>query len=86
MEEWNILVRKLQSEHEKQKEFENMAKTIFNTLCKKKIKDLRKFEQRVGTEYETFVNDIPYPEESVRDLLNNDDFFELSLKLRKIYA
>jgi hypothetical protein len=85
MEEWNVLVRKLQDEQEKQKDFENMAKAIFHKLCVTKIKDMRKFEQHLGPEYEKMVEDIPYPEDSVRGLLKNDDFFELSLKLRKFY-
>jgi hypothetical protein len=46
---------------------------------------MRKFEQRLGPEYEKFTEDIPFPEEQVKELLKEDSFFELSLKLRKIY-
>jgi hypothetical protein len=50
-----------------------------------KIKDMRKFEQRLGPDFEKLVEDIKFPEESVRELLKDDKFFELTLKLRKIY-
>ena len=85
MEEWNVLVRTLEEDHENPKQFQNLAKAIFHTLCTRKIKDMRKFEQRVGPEYEKLVEDLPFPEESVHNLLKNDDFFELTLKLKKIY-
>jgi hypothetical protein len=85
MEEWNVLVRTLEEDQENPKQFQNLAKAIFHSLCTRKIKDMRKFEQRVGPEYEKLVEDLPFPEESVHDLLKNDDFFELTLKLRKCY-
>jgi len=62
-----------------------MAKTVFHTLATRKIKDMRKFEQHLGPEYEKFVEDIPFPEDQVKELLKDDKFFELTLKLRKIY-
>ena len=85
MEEWNVLVRTLEADQENPKQFQNLAKAIFHTLCTRKIKDMRKFEQRVGPEYEKFVEDLPFSEESVRDLLQHDEFFELTLKIRKSY-
>jgi len=62
-----------------------MAKAIFHAICTRKIKDMRKFEQRLGPDYEKLIEDIKFPEESVQDLLKNDTFFELTLKLKKIY-
>jgi hypothetical protein len=85
MEEWNVLVRTLEADQENPAQFEEMAKAIFHRICTRKIKDMRKFEQRLGTDYEKFVEDIPFPEEQVQDLLKNDEFFELTLKLRKNY-
>jgi hypothetical protein len=85
MEEWNILVRTLEEEQENPKQFQDMAKAIFHTLVRRKIKDMRKFEQHLGPEYEKLIEDIPFPEEKVRDLLKDDSFFELTLKLKKKY-
>jgi len=62
-----------------------MAKAIFHALATRKIKDMRKFEQHLGPEYEKFVEDIQFPEDQVKELLKNDNFFELTLKLRKSY-
>lgn len=85
MEEWNVLVRTLEADQENPKQFQEMAKAIFQALCTRKIKDMRKFEQRIGSDYDKLLEDILFPEESVRDLLQNDKFFELTLKLRKNY-
>jgi hypothetical protein len=85
MEEWNVLVRTMEADQENPKQFQEMAKAIFHALCTRKIKDMRKFEQRLGSEYEKFIEDIPFSEEQVKELLKEDSFFELTLKLRKIY-
>lgn len=85
MEEWNVLVRTLEADQENPKQFQEMAKAVFHAMCTRKIKDMRKFEQRVGSDYDKLLEDISFPEESVRDLLQNDEFFELTLKLRKNY-
>lgn len=85
MEKWNVLVRTLEADQENPKQFQEMAKAIFQALCTRKIKDMRKFEQRIGSDYDKLLEDILFPEESVRDLLQNDKFFELTLKLRKNY-
>jgi tRNA A58 N-methylase Trm61 len=85
MEEWNVLVRTMEADQENPKQFQDMAKAIFQAMVTHKIKDMRKFEQRLGPDFEKLVEDIKFPEESVRELLKNDDFFELTLKLRKIY-
>ena len=85
MEEWNVLVRTMEADQENPKQFQNMAKAIFHAICTRKIKDMRKFEQRLGPDYEKLIEDIKFPEESVQELLKDDAFFELTLKLRKIY-
>jgi hypothetical protein len=85
MEEWNVLVRTMETDQENPKQFQDMAKAIFQALATRKIKDMRKFEQHLGPEYEKFVEDIKFQEDQVRELLKDDKFFELTLKLRKIY-
>ena len=85
MEEWNVLVRTMEADQENPKQFQDMAKAIFQAMVTRKIKDMRKFEQRLGPEYEKLIEDIQFPEESVRELLKDDAFFELTLKLRKSY-
>jgi len=77
MEEWYTLVRNMGDERENRKEFENSANTIFRKLALLKIKDKRKFQQRLGNEYETFAENLN------TDLLNDDAFFELTFKLRR---
>jgi len=85
MEEWNVLVRTMEADQENPKEFQDIAKAVFHAISTRKIRDIRKFEQHLGPEYEKFVEDIRFPEDKVRELLKDDKFFELTLKLRKIY-
>jgi hypothetical protein len=82
MEEWNKLVLLLEDEQDDPRSFQNLAKSIFQWLVTHKIKDMRKFEQRVGPDYEKIVDELGMES---KDLLENDEFFELSLKLRKKY-
>ena len=83
MEEWNTLVRKLTDDEEDQKQFQELTKAVFRWLTTHKIKDMRKFEQRLGNDYEQLLEDLKNP--MLNHLLKNDEFFELSLKLRKKY-
>jgi hypothetical protein len=85
MEEWNVLVRNLSDHYENSKLFIQCAEDIFRKLSSRKIKDMRKFEQHVGPEYEQFVEDLQFPETMVKDLLMNDEFFMLTLKLQSQY-
>ena len=85
MEEWNTLVRTLEDHYQNQKQFQDLAKSVFQWMATHKIKDMRKFEQRVGVDYEQLVESLKYPEAMVKDLLNNDDFFFLTIKLQKKY-
>ena len=83
MEEWNTLVRELTDEQEDQKQFQELAKAVFRWLTTHKIKDMRKFEQRLG-EYDNLMEDLKNP--MLKDLMENDEFFELSLKLRSKFT
>jgi len=83
MEEWNTLVRTMEDDYENPKQFQELAKFIFRWLTTHKIKDRRKFEQRLGADYEQLIEDAPYPDELVKNVLEQDDFFELSLSLTR---
>lgn len=82
MEEWNTLIRNLGDEQENRKLFIECARTIYRKLIRRRIKDLQKFRQRLGQEYEQFVEELRFPENMVKDLLSNDEFFELTMSKR----
>jgi hypothetical protein len=82
MEDWNTLVRNLGDEQENRKLFIECARTVYRKLIKRRIKDMQKFRQRLGQEYEQFVEELRFPENMVKDLLNNDEFFELTMSKR----
>jgi len=82
MEDWNTLVRNLGDEQENRKLFIECARTVYRKLIKRRIKDMQKFRQRLGQEYEQFVEELRFPENMVKDLLDNDEFFELTMSKR----
>jgi len=84
MEDWNTLVRDMGDHYENRKLFHECASTIFRELVSRKIKDMRKFQQHLGPEYEQFIEDLKFPEVMVKDLMTSE-FFELTLKIRQKY-
>ena len=89
MEEWYSMVRKLQDESETPRLVEQTAKNILTSLTFKKIKDRVKFKNRMGPEFEKFMEDVgsspiidKQTPEIVKDLLWDDDFLALSMKLQ----
>jgi hypothetical protein len=89
MEEWYSLVRKLQDESETPRLVDQTAKNILTTLTFKKIKDRVKFKTRMGPEFEKFMEEAgssPIVDkrtpEIVKDLLWDDEFLALTLKLQ----
>ena len=85
MEEWNVLVRNIGDSYENTRLLTDCAETIFRKLASRKIKDMRKFEQHLGPDYEQLLEELKFPETMVQDLLKNDEFFHLTLKLQAKY-
>ena len=85
MEEWYSLVRKLEDETENPKILNNATHEIFRTIASLKIKEKHKFEERMGSEFERFVESLKSPPEMVKYLLWNDEFFTLTMKLQQVY-
>ena len=77
------LIIKLSDEQENKKIFQSLIRDILRYLTIKKIKDIKLFQQRTGTEYTNFYESLHYSKEMKDDLLSNDEFFELIIKESK---
>ena len=89
MEEWYSIVRQLQDKSKTPRLLDDTAKNILTTLSLRKIKDRVKFASRMGPEFEEFMKQLsespladPRTSDVVKELLWDDLFFELTLKLQ----
>ena len=82
MEEWYKAVRLLREESDNGPLVKEFCYRIFQDLKRLKIKDKKKFVQRLGPEFENWSEylEIDYPKILVREILNDDDFWKLTLK------
>jgi len=85
MEEWNKMVRILKDESMEPNKTAQLADRIFQDLKRMKIKDKKKFVQRLGPEFENWALKLEddYPSYIVTNILNDDDFWTLTLKISR---
>jgi hypothetical protein len=82
MEDWYSKVRKLKDESEQPYFTEKLCQQIYHDLRRMKVRDKGKFKQRMGPEFENWVSRLyeDYNAESVKEILNDDEFWLLTLK------
>jgi 16S rRNA A1518/A1519 N6-dimethyltransferase RsmA/KsgA/DIM1 with predicted DNA glycosylase/AP lyase activity len=85
MEKWYSMVRQLKDESDTPNEVEQACHSIFRGIANRKIKEMKKFEQHMGPEYEQFVEELKISEDIKTELLRDDEFFKLTLDLQKKY-
>jgi hypothetical protein len=85
MEDWKVLLYKHMDESENPKQVDKVAHKLFRYLATTKIKDSHKFSQRMGREFEKCVEELDN-EPIAKDLLWDDEFFELTINLCKKYT
>jgi hypothetical protein len=89
MEEWNKKVRQLKDESELPYVTEQFLQRIFQDLVPRnkrlKIKNKDKFQQRIGPEFDMWAESLEesFPKSLVREILNDDDFWKLTLETTK---
>jgi hypothetical protein len=85
MEEWNKAVRILKDESMEPNKTAQLCERIFQDLRRMKIKDKKKFYERLGPEFENFTLKLEedYPSYIVVNVLNEDDFWKLTLKVSR---
>jgi len=84
MEDWKTMLYKHMDESDEPKQIDKLAQKLFQYLTTTKIKDPKKFAERIGPDYEKMI--IYMDSELAQDLLRDDEFFELTIKLTKKYT
>jgi hypothetical protein len=89
MEEWNKKVREMKDESENPYMTQQFAEAIFQQLIPRnkllRIKNKDKFNQRLGPEFDLWAETLEekFPKPLVRAMLNDDDFWKLTLDTAK---
>ena len=89
MENWYSYVRELKDEYgSKGLKVEEICHSVWHSLHRmKKLKDKGKFEKRMGPEFTNWSNSILVQyydnEELVKEIINEDDFWILTLEVSK---
>jgi hypothetical protein len=83
MEEWYRIVRNLEDESEDAYTTQQFTKYVYTDLRLIKIKEKQKFKNRMGREFEVWVATLTqqYPVDLVTEIINDDVFWETTLKL-----
>ena len=85
MEEWYSSVRNWMDMFEERLVVKTFCDRIFQDLHFMKIKDKGKFKQRMGPEFELWSKGLEedYSPELIKELLNDDPFWALTLKVAR---
>jgi len=85
MEQWYSMVRQMKDASDTPNVVQDVCHSIFRWIANRKLKEPKKFEQRMGPEYELMIKELKFPEDVVISVLRDDDFFAATLELRKKY-
>lgn len=85
MEEWYSMLRTMQDNAENPFLVTNIAKRIFHDLSSMRIKEKVKFKNRMGAEFIRWAHKLEseYDPDLVGQILTDNDFWELSLRLTR---
>jgi hypothetical protein len=85
MEDWYSAVRNWMDQFEERTQVKSFCDRIFQDLHFMKIKDKGKFKQRMGPEFELWTKRLEedFPPDLSRELLNDDPFWQLTLKVAR---
>jgi len=83
MEEWYNLVRNFKDESESPYLTKQFINQVFQELKRSRIREKKKFIMRTGSEFESWALHLEeqYPQALVREILNDDEFWNLTLKV-----
>lgn len=83
MQDWYREVRLLKDASDSPYTTEKITHKIFYDLKRSKIREKGKFKNRMGHEFDEWVLSLNarYDKDSVRDVISDDEFWELTLKL-----
>lgn len=86
MEEWHRIVRNFKDDSSDPYLTQLFMYRVFRDLSTKKIKEKVKFKNRMGPEFEQWAAGLEqeFPKELMVEILNDDEFWEITLKVAPI--
>jgi hypothetical protein len=83
MEDWYSKVRQLKDESVQPYFTEELCQRVYHDLRRMKVRDKGKFKQRMGPEFDNWIARLyqDYNPEMVKEIINDDDFWLLTLKM-----
>lgn len=85
MDEWYSLTNRMFDESEDPHMTRTFTREVLQDIKRMKLKDKGKFENRMGPEFDGWAAGLvqKYPEAFVKEILNDDEFWKLTLSLRR---
>uniref|UniRef100_A0A6C0AHX0 Uncharacterized protein n=1 Tax=viral metagenome TaxID=1070528 RepID=A0A6C0AHX0_9ZZZZ len=85
MEEWYSAVHRLEDESDDGALVKSVCHRIFYSLNRLKIKDKKKFGQRLGPEFESWRESVDevFSKDLVHEIVGDDDFWKLTFKVAR---
>lgn len=83
MDKWYTILRSLQDESENKYLTRKVCEQIFHELYNAHIKEKQKFKNRMGVEFEQWVNNLinEYSEDMVLEIINDEEFWTETLAI-----
>ena len=85
MDEWYSLTNRMFDESEDPHMTRQFTRRVLQDIRRMKLKDRGKFENQMGPEFDGWTAGLvqEYPEPLVKEILNDEEFWRLTLSLRR---
>ena len=80
-DKWVEVVRDMKDAAVEPYEVEVVCRDILRYMRTVRIRDVGRFKQRVGLEYEAFIKSLPYEEERIDSIVKDDDFWDATIDM-----
>ena len=80
-DKWVEVVRDMKDAEAEPYELEVVCRDILRYMRTVRIRDIGRFKQRTGLEYEAFLKALPYDEERVQRIVTDDEFWDATVDM-----
>jgi hypothetical protein len=80
-DKWVEVVRDMKDAAAEPYEIEVVCRDILRYMRTTRIRDVGRFKQRIGLEYEAFIKSLPYEEERVQPIVTDDEFWDATIDM-----
>jgi len=80
-DKWVEVVRDMKDAAPEPYDVEVVCRDILRYMRTARIRDIGRFKQRIGLEYEAFIKSLHYEEERVQPIVNDDEFWDATVDM-----